>query len=57
VQVVGDAWFEYRDKIRAAPVVFGDQGVFLLSATAIEACGRSLDPGRRELQPLPMLLT
>ncbi|NLH41957.1 MAG: hypothetical protein GX448_08955 [Planctomycetes bacterium] len=57
MQVVGDAWFEYRDKIRAAPVVFGDQGVFLLSATAIEAWGMILDPVRRELKPLPMLLT
>ncbi len=53
---VGNAYFEYRDKIRAAPVVFGDEGVLLLGTTTIEALGMILDPIRRELKPLPMLL-
>jgi predicted aspartyl protease len=55
-RAVGNAYFEYRDNIRAAPVVFGDEGVFLLGATTIEALGMILDPIRRELKPLPMLL-
>jgi predicted aspartyl protease len=53
---VGNAYFEYGDKIRAAPVIFGDKGVFLLGATTIEALGMILDPIRRELKPLPMVL-
>jgi predicted aspartyl protease len=53
---VGNAYFEYGDKIRVAPVVFGEEGVFLLGATTIEALGMILDPIRRVLKPLPMLL-
>jgi len=53
---IGNAYFEYQGKVRAAPVVFGDRGVFLLGATTIEAFGLILDPIRRELRPLPMVL-
>ncbi len=53
---VGNAYFGYQGKIRAAPVIFGDEGVFLLGATTIEALGMILDPIRRELKPLPMVL-
>ncbi len=53
---IGNAYFEYEGKVRAAPVIFGDEGVFLLGATTIEALGMILDPIRRELKPLPMLL-
>jgi predicted aspartyl protease len=53
---VGNAYFEYKNKTRAAPVVFGGDDVFLLGATTIEALGMILDPIRRELKPLPMLL-
>jgi predicted aspartyl protease len=53
---VGNAYFRYGGKIRAAPVVFGEEGVFLLGATTIEALGMILDPIRRELKPLPMVL-
>ena len=53
---IGNAYFEYKDMIRAAPVVFGDKGIFLLGATTIEALGMILDPIRRELKPLPMVL-
>jgi len=52
---IGNAYYEYEGKIRAAPVVFGDKGVFLLGATTIEALGMILDPIRRELKPLPMV--
>lgn len=53
---IGNAYFEYEGNIRAAPVIFGDKGVFLLGATTIEALGMILDPIRRELKPLPMVL-
>ena len=53
---VGNANFEYNGKLRAAPVVFGEAGVFLLGATTIEALGLMLDPIRRQLRPLPMML-
>ena len=53
---IGNAYFEYQGKTRAAPVVFGDEGVFLLGATTLEALGMILDPIRRELRPLPMVL-
>jgi len=52
----GNAYFEYQRKVRAAPVVFGNTGIFLLGATTIEAFGLILDPIRRELRPLPMVL-
>jgi predicted aspartyl protease len=53
---VGNAYFEYRGKIQAAPVIFGKKGIFLLGATTLEALGMILDPIRRELKPLPMVL-
>ena len=53
---IGNAYFEYQGKVRAAPIVFGDRGIFLLGATTIEAFGLILDPIRRELKPLPMVL-
>ncbi len=53
---VGNAYFEYKGKIRAAPVIFGEKGIFLLGATTLEALGMILDPIRRELKPLPMVL-
>jgi clan AA aspartic protease len=52
----GNAYFKYQGKVRAAPVIFGDREVFLLGATTIEAFGMILDPIRRELRPLPMVL-
>jgi len=53
---VGNAHFEYKGTIGAAPVVFGEKGVYLLGATTLEALGLMLDPVRRQLKPLPMLL-
>lgn len=54
---VGNAYFEYKGKVRAAHVIFGEKDVFLLGATTLEALGMILDPIRRELKPLPMVLT
>ena len=53
---IGNAYFEYQGNVRAAPVVFGDKGIFLLGATTLEALGMILDPIHRQLKPLPMLL-
>jgi predicted aspartyl protease len=53
---VGNAYFEFKGKVRAAPVIFGRKGVFLLGARTIEALGMILDPIKRELKPLPMVL-
>jgi predicted aspartyl protease len=53
---IGNALFELHGKLRAAPVIFGEKGIFLLGATTLEALGMILDPIRRELKPLPMVL-
>lgn len=53
---VGNALFEYRGKRRSSPVVFGEEGIFLLGAVTLESLGVILDPINRELKPLPMLL-
>lgn len=53
---VGNALFEYLDKKRVSPVVFGQEGIFLLGAVTLESLGVILDPINRELKPLPMLL-
>lgn len=53
---IGEARFEFRGKKRVAPVIFGDEGIFLVGATTLENLGLILDPISRELKPLPMLL-
>ncbi|MBI5528164.1 MAG: retropepsin-like domain-containing protein [Deltaproteobacteria bacterium] len=53
---VGNAFFEYGKKVRGAPVIFGEKGVYLMGATTLEALGFALDPFRRQLKPLPMLM-
>jgi predicted aspartyl protease len=53
---IGNAYFGYNGEVRGAPVVFGEKGIFLLGATTIEALGMILDPIKRELKRLPMLL-
>jgi clan AA aspartic protease len=53
---VGNAFFEFQGEVGAAPVILGEDGVYLLGATALESIGLMLDPLRRELKPAPMLL-
>ena len=53
---VGNALFELGGKKRAAPVIFGDEGVYLLGATTLEALGLIIDPINRVLKALPMVL-
>jgi predicted aspartyl protease len=54
---VGDAYFEYRGEGGAAPVIFGEKGDEpLLGATTLEGLGLVLDPFKRRLVPMRMLL-
>lgn len=53
----GIALFKYQDKVGGADVIFGEPGdSLLLGAFTLEALGLALDPLRRELKPLPMVL-
>ncbi len=53
----GVALFKYRGKIGGADVIFGEEGDSnLLGAFTLESLGYSLDPLKRELVPLPMII-
>lgn len=53
----GGALFRYGERVGVADVIFGVAGdSTLLGAFTLEALGLSLDPLRRELKPLPMIL-
>jgi clan AA aspartic protease len=53
----GIALFRYGDRVGGADVIFGEEGDSeLLGAFTLEALGLALDPIRRELKPLPMIL-
>lgn len=53
----GGAFFRYGDRKGMADVIFGEKGdSVLLGALTLEALGLSLDPLRRELRPLPLVL-
>ena len=57
VRKKGVAIFKYGDRIGGADVIFGEEGdSILLGAFTLEALGLSLDPLRRELKPLPMMI-
>ena len=57
VRKKGVALFKYGDRIGGADVIFGETGDSrLLGAFTLEALGLSLDPLKRELSPLPMIL-
>jgi predicted aspartyl protease len=54
----GIALFKYQDRVGGADVIFGEKGdSVLLGAFTLEALGLALDPLRRELKPLPMVLS
>ncbi len=54
---LGDALFRYNGQRGAAPVIFGEPGDSnLLGVVTLEALGYVLDPLKRELRSLPMLL-
>lgn len=57
VRKKGVALFKYGERIGGGDVVFGEEGdATLLGALTLEALGLALDPLRRELRPLPMIL-
>ncbi len=53
----GVAVFKYGERIGGADVIFGEDGdSLLLGAFTLGALGLSLDPLKREFNPLPMIL-
>ena len=57
VRKKGIALFKYGERIGGADVIFGEDGdSVLLGVFTLEALGLVLDPLRRELKPLPMVL-
>ncbi len=54
---IGDAIYELEGERGAAPVIFGKKGDSLLfGAVTLEALGLVLDPFKRELRPMKMML-
>ncbi|MBI3500548.1 MAG: aspartyl protease family protein [Bacteroidetes bacterium] len=54
---VGDAYFEYQGEGGSAPVIFGEKGDEpLLGVTTLESLGLVLNPFKRELYPMRMLM-
>jgi predicted aspartyl protease len=54
---VGEAGFRFQGEPRTSPVVFGDaDDVYLLGAVTLETLGYMLDPFRRELLPLRLMM-
>ena len=54
---LGDVVFKLNGHQGASPVIFGEKGdATLLGTVSLEALGLLLDPIRRELRPLPMVL-
>ena len=54
---VGQALFRLDGEEAASPVIFGEAGGgVLLGSVSLEALGLMLDPLKRELRPLPMML-
>ena len=57
VRKKGIALFKYGERIGGADVIFGQEDdSVLLGMFTLEALGLALDPLRRELKPLPMVL-
>ena len=57
VRKKGVAIFRYGGRVGGADVIFGEEGdSMLLGVLTLEALGLMLDPLRRELKPLPMML-
>jgi predicted aspartyl protease len=53
----GVAVFRYGERVGGADIVFGEPGdANLLGALTLEALALSLDPVKRELRPLPLMM-
>ncbi len=56
-RVLGEALFRINGEEGTSRVIFGEKGdSVLLGSVSLEALGFFLDPLKRELRPLPMLL-
>ena len=54
---IGSAWFEFEGRRGASPVVFGEPGdANLLGVVTLECLRLGLDPLRREIKPLRLLM-
>ena len=54
---LGDAIFRVNGERGASPVIFGDEGdSTLLGSVSLESIGLMLDPIKRVLKPLPMVI-
>jgi predicted aspartyl protease len=54
---IGSAFFEIDGRKGASTVIFGERGdAGLLGAVTLEELGLMLDPLKRELRPLPLML-
>lgn len=54
---IGDAIFEFQGTRAAAPIIFGEKGdSYLLGVFTLEALGFVLDPFKRELRPMRLLM-
>lgn len=54
---IGSAIFDFHGKRGAAPVIFGEKDdATLLGTVTLEALGIMIDPFKREIRPLPLLL-
>lgn len=57
VRKLGGIRYKYNGHIGFAPVIFGEKDdSLLLGITALESMGMALNPLKRELIPLPMIL-
>ena len=56
VCLVGDARFKINGRVRTTPVVFGDDGVFLLGAVTLQSFGLVADTNEHRLVPARLLL-
>ncbi len=54
---IGDASFRMNGRQGASPVIFGEEGdSLLLGSVSLGTMGVMLDPMKRQLRPLPMVL-
>jgi clan AA aspartic protease len=54
---IGDVQFRFDGRQGASPVIFGQKDdSTLLGSVSLEALGLMIDPLKRELRPLPMVL-
>ncbi len=57
VRKKGVAVFKHGERVGGADVIFGEEGDHtLLGALTLESLGLALDPLKRELKPMPMIL-